>query len=232
MRYRVSGDRPPARRCALRRARRCAWLTAPARGRALFGAASSLHVSRARRSHAAATRCRHVRRHTEPAPLALDVSGRCGRGGLLVVCVQAVEGGALRPLFQLPAALIVLGGTCLATLVTYPPSAVRAAFTAAWFAFREDDEAFDSLGAQLVTLSVHAHRGGPAAIDQQIQYVRDPFLRNGLTLLADGVSLELLRDSLAMERLSEEGREDLPIRLLESAAGSRRRSASSVRCSA
>jgi len=142
-----------------------------------------------------------------------------GGGGLLVVCVQAVEGGALRPLFQLPAALVVIGGTCLATLVTYPPSAVRAAFTAAWFAFREDDEAFDSLGAQLVTLSVHAHRGGPAAIDQQIQYVRDPFLRNGLTLLADGVTLELLRDSLAMERLSEEGREDLPIRLLESAAG-------------
>jgi len=140
-------------------------------------------------------------------------------GGLLVVSVQAVEGGAVRSLFQLPAALIVIGGTCLATLVTYPPSAIRKAFTAAWFAFREDEEAFDTLGAQLVTLSVHAHRGGPAAIDQQIQYVRDPFLRNGLTLVADGVSLDLLRDSLAMERLSEEAREDLPIRLLESAAG-------------
>lgn len=140
-------------------------------------------------------------------------------GGLLVVSVQAVEGGALRSLFQLPAALIVIGGTCLATLVTYPPAAIRKAFTAAWFAFREDEEAFDTLGAQLVTLSVHAHRGGPAAIDQQIQHVRDPFLRNGLTLVADGVSLDLLRDSLAMERLSEEAREDLPIRLLESAAG-------------
>jgi len=140
-------------------------------------------------------------------------------GGLLVVSVQAVEGGPLRSLFQLPAALIVIGGTCLATLVTYPPSAIRKAFTAAWFAFREDEEAFDTLGAQLVTLSVHAHRGGPAAIDQQIQHVRDPFLRNGLTLVADGVSLDLLRDSLAMERLSEESRDDLPIRLLESAAG-------------
>jgi chemotaxis protein MotA len=140
-------------------------------------------------------------------------------GGLLVVSVQAIEGGALRSLFQLPAALIVIGGTCLATLVTYPPSAIRKAATAAWFAFREDEEAFDTLGAQLVTLSVHANRGGPAAIDQQIQHVRDPFLRNGLTLVADGVSLDLLRDSLAMERLSEESREDLPIRLLESAAG-------------
>jgi chemotaxis protein MotA len=140
-------------------------------------------------------------------------------GGLLVVLVQAVEGGALRPLFQLPAALIVIGGTCLATLVTYSPSAIRTAFTAAGSAFRDEDEALDTLGVQLVTLSVHAHRGGPAAVDQQIQHVHDPFLRNGLTLVADGVPLDLLRDSLAMERLSEEAREDLPIRLLESAAG-------------
>ena len=140
-------------------------------------------------------------------------------GGLLVVAVQAAEGGALRSLFQLPAALIVIGGTGLATLVTYQPSAIRKAFTAAWFAFREDEEAFDTLGAQLVTLSVHAHRGGPAAIDQQIQHVRDPFLRNGLTLVADGVPTDLIRDSLAVERMAEEAREDLPVRLLESAAG-------------
>src|SRR4029079_14669702 len=33
------------------------------------------------------------------------------------------------------------------------------------------------------------------------------------------VSLDLLRDSLAMERLSEESRDYLPIRMLESAAG-------------
>jgi len=140
-------------------------------------------------------------------------------GGLLVVMVQVVEGGALRSLFQLPAALIVIGGTALATLVTFSPSAIRTACIAAWLAFREEDEALDALGAQLVTLSVYAHRGGPTAIDQQIQHVHDPFLRNGLTLVADGVPLDLLRDTLAMERLSEEAREDLPIRLLESAAG-------------
>jgi chemotaxis protein MotA len=140
-------------------------------------------------------------------------------GGLLVVVVQALEGGALGPLLQLPAALIVIGGTCAATLVSYPPSAIRQAFRAAWRGFREDGEDLNALCAQLVTLSVHAHRGGPTAIDQQIQYVRDPFLRNGLTLVADGVPLDLLRDTLAVERLAEEAREDLPIRLLESAAG-------------
>jgi chemotaxis protein MotA len=140
-------------------------------------------------------------------------------GAVLVVLVQVVEGGALRSLFQLPAALIVIGGTCLATLVAYSPSAIRKAIAAAWSAFREEDEALDALGTQLVTLSVHAHRGGPAAVDRQIEHVHDSFLRNGLTLVADGVPLDLLRDTLAMERLSEEAHEDLPIRLLESAAG-------------
>src|SRR3954463_11426364 len=73
-------------------------------------------------------------------------------GGLLVVAVQAIEGGALRALFQAPAALIVIGGTCAATLVSYPPAAVRKALVAAWQAFREDEDDLDALCAQLVTL--------------------------------------------------------------------------------
>jgi chemotaxis protein MotA len=140
-------------------------------------------------------------------------------GGLLVLIVQAIEGGALGALFQAPAALIVIGGTCAATLVSYPPSAIRTAAAAAWRAFREEDENLNALCAQLVTLSVHAHRGGPVALDQQIQHVRDPFLRNGLTLVADAVPIDLLKGTLEVERMAEEAREDLPVRLLESAAG-------------
>ena len=142
-----------------------------------------------------------------------------GGGVLLVLGVQTLEGGAIRPLLQLPAALIVFGGTCVATLVSYSLADLRKAFVAGWRAFRDEDDSLANLCAQLVTLSVHAHRGGPAAIDQQVEQVRDPFLRNGLTLVADAVSSEMLRDTLAIERLAEEARDDLPIRILESAAG-------------
>jgi chemotaxis protein MotA len=140
-------------------------------------------------------------------------------GVVLIVAVQALEGGAVGPLFQLPAALIVFGGTCAATLVSYSPAAIRQACAAAYRAFRPETESLDALGAQLVTLSVHAHRGGPPALDLQVQGVADPFLRNGLTLVADGVSSELLREALTVERLAEEAREDLPVRILEAAAG-------------
>ena len=140
-------------------------------------------------------------------------------GVLLVVAVQTLEGGALRPLLQLPAALIVFGGTAVATLISYSPADIRAAFAAAWRVFRDAEDDMNRLGAQLVTLSVHAHRGGPPALDLQIEHVRDSFLRNGLTLVADGVNSETLRDTLAVERMAEEAREDLPIRVLESAAG-------------
>ena len=57
-------------------------------------------------------------------------------GVLLVVAVQTLEGGALRPLLQLPAALIVFGGTAVATLISYSPADIRAAFAAAWRVFR------------------------------------------------------------------------------------------------
>jgi chemotaxis protein MotA len=140
-------------------------------------------------------------------------------GALLVVAVQMLEGGALGPLLQLPAALIVFGGTVVATLISYSPADIRTALAAAWRVFRDAEDDMNRLGAQLVTLSVHAHRGGPPALDLQIEHVRDPFLRNGLTLVADGVGSETLRDTLAVERMAEEAREDLPIRVLESAAG-------------
>src|SRR3954467_6987259 len=73
-------------------------------------------------------------------------------GGLLVLVVQAIEGGALRALFQLPAALIVVGGTSAATLVSYSPAAIRKAVAAAWGAFREEEADLSALCAQLVTL--------------------------------------------------------------------------------
>src|SRR5689334_17683196 len=97
--------------------------------------------------------------------------GAIGAAVLLVLGVQALEGGALRPLLQVPAALIVFGGTCLATLVSYPVGDIRRAVAAARRAFRDEEDSLDSLCAQLVTLSVHAHRGGPAAIDLQVEQV-------------------------------------------------------------
>ena len=45
-------------------------------------------------------------------------------GIAVVVAGQALDGGTLGALVQAPAALIVIGGTCAATLVSYSPRTV------------------------------------------------------------------------------------------------------------
>jgi chemotaxis protein MotA len=145
--------------------------------------------------------------------------GAVAGGVLIVVAVQAFDGGSFLSLLQIPAALIVFGGTAAATSVSYSPSAIRTALAAAFDAFRGGDDNIDELSAELVALSIRAHRGGLLALESQLELIRDPFLRNGLTFMVDGASNEMLRDALNVERSAEEAVEDLPARIFEAAAG-------------
>ncbi len=113
----------------------------------------------------------------------------------------------------------MFGGTCAATLVSYSPSTVREAIRAAAATFRGSDDDLDALSAQLVALAIRAHRRGLLALESEVEAVKDPFLRNGLALAIDGASSETLRDALNVERLAQEGREDVPARVFEAAAG-------------
>ena len=140
-------------------------------------------------------------------------------GVALVAAVQLLEGGSLGALLQAPASLIVLGGTLAATLVSFSPATLRQAMGAARTAFRGNDDDFEELSTRLVALAFRAHRNGLMALEGELGTVRDPFLRNGLTLIIDGASRQLLRDALRAERLAVEAREDIPPRLFETAAG-------------
>ena len=140
-------------------------------------------------------------------------------GILVVVAVQLLDGGAFTSLLQGAAAIIVFGGTCAATLVTYSPGAIRRAAAAALDTFRTQEDDLDVLSAELVALSIRAHREGLLALDAHLDGIDDPFLRNGLTLVVDGASSDMLRDALAVERGAEEANEDLPARIFEAAAG-------------
>ncbi|HEY0876798.1 MAG TPA: flagellar motor protein [Vicinamibacterales bacterium] len=142
-----------------------------------------------------------------------------GAGILIVVAAQALDGGTFSALLQGPAALIVFGGTCAATLVSYSPSTVLDALRAAARTFREDVDDLDELSAQLVGLSIRAHRRGLLDLESEVDTLQDPFLRNGLALAVDGVSSEMLREALNVERLAHEAREEVPARVFEAAAG-------------
>ena len=140
-------------------------------------------------------------------------------GILIVGAVQILDGGAAGALLQAPAAIIVFGGTCAATLVSYSPRQVGDALRAARSAFRGQEEDLDDISMNLVALAIRAHRHGLLALESELERVRDPFLRNGLTLIVDGVSARTVRDALRAERGALEARDDIPPRVFETAAG-------------
>jgi chemotaxis protein MotA len=137
----------------------------------------------------------------------------------IVVGSQLLEGGSWSSLLQSTAALIVVGGTLAATLISYAPGAVFDAVKEAARSFGRRDDDLAGLSSQLVAMAVRAHRNGVLSLEAELDQVDDEFLRNGLALAVDGVEPALLRDLLTTELRARETIDDEPARIFESAAG-------------
>jgi len=137
----------------------------------------------------------------------------------IVMVAQVLEGGALRSLLQGAAALVVFGGTLSAVLVSYSPREVARAVKAVAQTFEAAADDTDTLLSRLVAIAGRAHRKGPMALEAELGDIDNRFLRDGLTLIVDGVAIETLRDMAAAERRARDADEELPARVFEAAAG-------------
>ena len=140
-------------------------------------------------------------------------------GILVVLLAQLLEGGAPRALLQGPAALIVFGGTCAAVLISYSPREVGRAIRAVASTFERVADDTDALLTRLVAIAGRAHRKGLMSLEAEIGDIDHTLLRDGLTLIVDGTSIEVLRDMVAAQRRARDADEELPARVFEAAAG-------------
>jgi chemotaxis protein MotA len=122
-------------------------------------------------------------------------------------------------LLQWQAALIVLGGTTAAVMVSYTPSELMNALRAAGRTFRTNEEDTDGLATALLALSIRAHKRGALVLESEIERVVDPFLREGLQLAIDDSSLETVRELMAVDSTNRADDEEAPARVFEAAAG-------------
>jgi chemotaxis protein MotA len=125
-------------------------------------------------------------------------------GGLLigVGCLIAalwLEGGHLQQLVNVPAAMIVLGGTFGATLIGLSaqqlrdlPRILRQALVSPPIDIRQTI-------LWLVALSDKARREGLLALESDANAASDEFLKRALQLAIDGTDPELVRDILQLE---------------------------------
>ena len=123
--------------------------------------------------------------------IALAIAGILG--GLIL------EKGSIQDVAQGTAAMIVLGGTFGAVLVTTPMSHVLRAFRGlgAVFLERASDTAATIDG--LIQYATKARKQGIVSLEADAAAIEDPFLRKALSLAVDGTDLQELRKMMEID---------------------------------
>ena len=134
-------------------------------------------------------------------------------GGLLL------ERGRLEDVTQLTAALIVLGGTFGAVLVTTPLSVMVQALGALRHVFFEQASQVAQAIDMILQFAGKARRSGIVSLETEAQHISNPFLRKALALAVDGTDLNELRKMMELEIALDEERREAEAKVWEAAGG-------------
>ncbi len=124
--------------------------------------------------------------------------------------------GSLISFMDAPSALIVIGGTCAATLIMEKVPHVIGAFKVAKNAFLSKQSDATKTIQTILELSNTARREGILALESV--EVEDPFLAKGLRMAVDGIPREEIRETLTVELVSMKQRHSRGQKLFKFAA--------------
>ncbi len=140
-----------------------------------------------------------------------------GFGGILGGLV--LEGGRVADVAQITAAMIVIGGTAGAVMITTPLPILLAAVKKSTHVFWDSTARPEPLIEQLLGYAKEARKRGLISLDSELDNIADPFLRKGLTLAVDGADLEDVRRILEAEIAITEQQGEAEARVFEAAGG-------------
>jgi chemotaxis protein MotA len=145
-------------------------------------------------------------------------------GGLVValVCIIGgllMEGGKIRDVAQVTAAMIVIGGTAGAVMVSTPMAVLMGAVR------RLKEVVFDAgashyeLIEDMIAYATRARKHGLVSLEHVAAEIADPFLRKALNLAVDGADLQEIRKMLELEIAMVEHQTESEARVFENAGG-------------
>ena len=138
--------------------------------------------------------------------------------GALAVA-QWWHGGSLLTLLDGPAFVIVVGGTWGAVILQTPRKYMLSALRqAAWMLFPPQRDLVHQ-AERLQAWAQFARQQGLLALENQAEEEPDPFTRQGLTMIVDGVPLEDLRRLLEADIDIEQERNEHAARVFEAMGG-------------
>jgi chemotaxis protein MotA len=138
-------------------------------------------------------------------------------GGILGGLV--IEGGKLRDVAQFTAALIVLGGTAGAVMVSLPLQTVLGGLKRLGCVFFDAKVELSGTIEEVIGFATKARKNGLVSLEQETFGIPDPFLRKALTLAVDGTDLQEIRKMLELEIDLEQQHADAEAKVFECAGG-------------
>lgn len=134
-------------------------------------------------------------------------------GGLLI------EGGKIGDVSQFTAAMIVLGGTAGAVMVSTPLGVLTSAMKRLVSVFFDATQPLDGLVEEVIGYATKARKNGLVSLEQEALTIEDSFLRKALNLAVDGTDLQEIRKMLELEIMIEEHQVESEAKVFESAGG-------------
>jgi chemotaxis protein MotA len=134
-------------------------------------------------------------------------------GGLLL------EKGRIQDIAQGTAAMIVLGGTFGAVLLTNPFAVVLRAFAGARAVFLEHASSVPASIEILIQFATKARKNGIVSLESEAAAIPDPFLRKALGLAVDGTDLQELRKMMETDIVLAEEAAETEAKVWEAAGG-------------
>jgi chemotaxis protein MotA len=114
-------------------------------------------------------------------------------GGLLL------EGGKIRDISQITAAIIVLGGTLGAVMVSTPMSVLKGAILRIIHIVLDKTQPPDAAIEELIGFATKARKNGLVSLEAEAMEIQDPFLKKALTLAVDGTDLQEIRNMMQLD---------------------------------
>ncbi len=123
---------------------------------------------------------------------------------LTVGVAQKLDGGNIQALFNLPAFLIVVGGSVGAVILQTPGLVLlRSLQILAWIVFPPLLDPKELI-EKIINISHISRKDGILSLEKSIEGERDVFIRKGLELILDGNTPSEVKQALQVEMESEE----------------------------
>ncbi len=134
-------------------------------------------------------------------------------GGLIL------EKGKIQDISQGTAAMIVLGGTIGAVLVTTPLPVFLRGLKGLGSIFFERSSSRSGTIEDLIRYATAARKNGIVSLEAEASNIPDPFLRKALSLAVDGTDLQELRKMMEVDIIQTEQAAEAEAKVWEAAGG-------------